>query len=206
MPEKEIEKIVTLRCNKTRLSLTNKLTTLKLYNMEEIKPNTGKIALTFGLLLGGISIVFALMLYFADMHYKGGLAVGLISMALMIAAIVLGMLEFRKANSGYLTLGQAMKVGVGIALVGGIVGIIFNQILANVIDPEMMTKAMEFQRATLAETTKMTSEQIDAQLEMGKKFSTPLIQIAFGLLFSVVLGLIFSLISGLILKRTENLN
>lgn len=174
--------------------------------MEENQPKTGKFAFTYGLLLGGISIIFALMLYFADMHYQGGLAVGLISMSLIIGAIVLGLLHFRKENNGLLSLGEALKVGIGIALVGGIIGIIFNLIMANVIDPEMMAKAMELQRATLAESTRMTSEQIDTQLEMTKKFSSTAMQVAFGLLFSIVLGLIFSLISGLILKRTENMN
>ena len=172
--------------------------------MEENQPNTGKIALNYGLLLGGISIVFGLMLYFADMHYQGGIMVMMISLLLSIAAIVLGMLQFRKANAGYMSLSQAMKVGVGIALIGGIIGIIFNQIMMNVIDPDMMTKAMDFQKATLLDTTSMTTEQIDAQLEMGKKFTSPGMQVAFGLIFSLVVGLILSLISGLILKRGEN--
>ncbi|TMM53698.1 DUF4199 domain-containing protein [Maribacter algarum] len=174
--------------------------------MEENQPKTGKFALTYGVILGGIGIVFALMLYSVDMHYQGGFMVMSISLALTIAAIVIGMIQFRKANNGFLSLGEAMKVGVGIALVGGIIGILFNQVMANVIDPEMMTKAMEFQKAALAESTKMTPDQIDQQMEMGKKFSTPGIQVAIGLVFSLVFGLIISLISGLILKRTENLN
>lgn len=172
--------------------------------MEENQPKTGKFALTYGLILGGISIVFALMLYSVDMHYQGGMTVGLVSMALMITAIVFGMIQFRKANNGFMSLGQAMKVGVGVALVGGIVGILFNLIMANVIDPDMMNKAMEFQKVTLAETTKMTPDQIDAQIESVKKYSTPGFQVAFGLLFSIVLGLIFSLITGLILKKQED--
>ena len=172
--------------------------------MEENQPNTGKYALTYGAILGGISVVFALMLYSVDMHYQGGMMVGLVSIALMIAAIVFGMIQFKKANNGFMTLGQAMKVGVGIALVGGIIGILFNQVMANVIDPEMMNKAMEFQKAALAESTKMTSDQIDAQMELGKTWSTPGIQIAFGLIFSMVLGLIISVISGLILRKQKD--
>ena len=172
--------------------------------MEENQSKTGKYALTYGAILGGVSVIFALMLYSVDLHYQGGLMVGLVSMALMIAAIVIGLIQFRKANNGLMSLGQAMKVGVGIALIAGIIGIAFNQVMANVIDPDMMTKAMEFQKATLAESTKMTPDQIDERMEATKKFATPVMQIAFGLLFSVVLGLVFSLISGLILKRTEN--
>jgi len=172
--------------------------------MEENQAKTGKIALTYGAILGGVSIVFALMLYSVDMHYQGGMTVALVSIALIIAAIVLGMIQFRKANNGLMTLGQAMKTGIGIALVGGILGIFFNQIMANVIDPEMMAKAAEFQRNAMMENTKLTPEQIDQQMEAGKMFTTPGMQIAFGLLFSIILGGIFSLISGLILKRTEN--
>lgn len=174
--------------------------------MEENQPKTGKYALTYGLLLGGISIIFALMLYSVDMHYQGGLTVFFVSIALMIAAIIIGMIQYKKANNGFMSLGEAMKIGVGIALVGGIIGIIFNQLMATVIDPDMMTKAVEFQRASLEETTKLTSDQIDAQMEMGAKFSTPAMQITFGLVYSIVMGLILSLISGLILKRTEDVN
>ncbi|QLG43939.1 DUF4199 domain-containing protein [Costertonia aggregata] len=174
--------------------------------MEENQPKTGKYALNFGVLLGGVSIVFALMLFSLDMHYQGGWMVGLVSIVLTTVAIVLAMLQFKKANNGFLSLGQAMKIGVGVCLIGGIIGIAFNQVMANVIDPDMLTKAMTFQRETLEETTNLTGEQIDAQMEMVKKFSSPGMQTAFGLIFSVVLGLILSLITGLILKRTENIN
>ncbi len=174
--------------------------------MEENQPNTGKYALTYGAILGGMSIIFILMLFSVDMHYQGGAIVVVISVLLAIAAIVFGMIQFRKANRGFMTLSQAMKVGVGIALVGGIIGIIFNQVMTSVIDPEMLNKAMEFQKEGLLESTKMTSEQIDAQMELGKSFATPGIQIAIGLVFSLVTGLIYSVIAGLILKREENLN
>ncbi|MEB8329453.1 DUF4199 domain-containing protein [Flavobacteriaceae bacterium KMM 6897] len=171
--------------------------------MEENKPNTGKIALNFGLILGGLSIVFAMMLYSLDMHYQGGMLVLGVSVILMIAVIVLGMLQFKKANNGFMTLGQGLKVGLGIAIVGGVIGILFNQVMAGIIDPEMMEKAMEYQKGVLMETTKLTSDQIDAQLEMGKKFSTPSMQIVFGLVYSLVAGFIFSLIPALILKKQE---
>ena len=171
--------------------------------MEENKPKTGKYALNYGLLLGGIGVIFAFMLYTADIHYKGGIAVMLISLALTTAGIVLAMLQFRKANEGFMSFSQALKVGVGVSLVAGIIGIIFNQILSNVIDPEMTAKAFEYQKNLMMETTSLTPEQIDAQIEMGKKWNTPLIQVAIGLIASVFFGFIISLISGLILKRQE---
>lgn len=174
--------------------------------MEEINPKTGKFALNYGLLLGGISMIFAFMLYTADMHYQGGIAVMLISIALSLAALIVAMIQFKKANNGFMTFGQALKIGVGVCLIGGIIGIIFNQIMSNVIDPDMLAKAMEFQKNQLLETTSMTAEQVDAQMEMGKTFSTPTMQIVFGLIFSLLVGFVLSILPALVLKRNENLN
>ncbi|GGW32265.1 DUF4199 domain-containing protein [Arenibacter certesii] len=173
--------------------------------MEIDKPNTGKFALSYGLLLGALSVVFALMLYSLDMHFQGGMMVIGVSIILTICVIVLGMFQFRKANNGYMSFSQALRIGVGIGLIGGIVGILFNQLMAGVIDPDMMEKAMTYQKGVLLETTEMTSEQVDAQIESGKKFTTPSMQIAFGLIYSVVSSFIFSLFPALILKRPETI-
>lgn len=105
-----------------------------------------------------------------------------------------------------MSFGQALKIGVGVCLIGGIIGVLFNQVMSNFIDPEMMNKAMEFQKVTLMETSSLTPDQIDAQMEMGKKFTTPTMQILFGLLYSVVSGFIFSLIPALVLKKQEVLD
>lgn len=174
--------------------------------MEENKPKTGKFALNFGLILGAVSVIFAFMLYTADMHYQGGISVMLISLVLSLAAVIIAMIQFKKANEGFMSFGQALKVGVGVCLIGGIIGIIFNQIMSNVIDPDMMAKAMEYQKNQLLETTNMTMEQVDAQMELGKTFSTPTMQIVFGLVFSLFMGFVLSLVPALILKKSENLN
>jgi len=174
--------------------------------MEEIQPKPVKYILNFGLLLGAVSIIFAFMLYSLDMHYQGGIPVLVISVLLTLAAVVIGMIQFKKANNGFMSFGQAMKVGVGICLIGGIVGILFNQIMSNVIDPDMMTKAMEFQKEQLLANTKMTPDQVDQQMEMGKKFSTPSMQLMFGLIYVVISGFIYSLIPAFVLKKNENVN
>lgn len=174
--------------------------------MEENQPKTGKFALNYGLILGGLGIVFAFMLYSVDMHYQGGIAVTLISFGLSLAAVVIAMVQFKKANKGFMTFGQALKIGVGVCLIGGIIGIIFNQIMSNVIDPDMMTKAMEYQKNQLLETTSLTPAQVDAQMEMGKKWSTPTIQVAVGLVISLLMGFVLSLIPALVLKKNEDLN
>jgi DNA-binding transcriptional regulator of glucitol operon len=171
--------------------------------MEQNQPKTAKYALNFGVLLGVVSIVFAFMLYSLDMHYQGGFAVIAVSLIITIVFIVIGMIQFKKANNGFMSFGQALKIGIGISLIGGIMAALFNQVIINFIDPDTMTKAFEFQREQLLAAGQLTAEQIDAQMEMGKSFATPAMQIAFGLLGSLFFGFILSLIPGLILKNSK---
>ena len=171
--------------------------------MDENQPKTGTFALNFGLLLGGVSVIFTFILYTMDMHYQGGISILVVSLILSLAAIILGLIQFKKANNGFMSFGEALKIGVGICLIGGIVSILFNQVLVNFIDPDTMTKAMDYARAQLQETTNMTSDQIDSQLEMQQKFSTPVMQIAFGLLFSLFFGFVLTLIPALVLKKSQ---
>jgi len=105
-----------------------------------------------------------------------------------------------------MSFGQALKIGVGLCLIGGIIGVIFNQIMTNFVDPDMIDKAMEFQKNKLMKTTSLTPAQIDEQLAMGKKFQTPVMQIAFGLIGSIFFGFILTLVPALVLKKQENLD
>ena len=82
--------------------------------MEENQPKTGKYSLNFGLILGLISVVFGVMLYTMDAHTSQDPANTVISIVIMVAVIIWGIISFRKANEGYLSLGQAMKLGTGI--------------------------------------------------------------------------------------------
>ena len=170
--------------------------------MEEQQPKTGKFALNFGLLLGAVSVIFTFMLYTLDMHYQGGFGVLAVSALLSLAAIIIGLIQFKKANGGYMTFGQGFKIGIGICLIAGIIGIIFNQIMMNVIDPEMMTKAMEYQEGQLVERG-LTPQQASDQMEMGKQFATPMWQITFGLIGSVLFGILLSIVPALVIKKAK---
>jgi ABC-type antimicrobial peptide transport system permease subunit len=174
--------------------------------MEENQPKTGKFALTYGLLLGGASAIFSLMLYSMDMHYQNEWPVLIISIALSLTALIVAMIQFKKANNGFMSFGQALKVGVGVCLIGGVIAIIFGQIMMNFIDPDMLSKTMEFQRQKLMEGTALPPDQIEAQLAMQEKFTTPSMIILFGLLTSIISGFIYSLIPALVLKKQEVLD
>ena len=159
--------------------------------------------LLYGAILGVLSAIFSFMLYTMDMHYQGGAFVTIVSIVLSTALYAVAMYQFRNANNNLMSFWQGVKIGVGVAVISGIIVILFNILLTKVIDPDTMTKAMNFQREQLIESTEMTIEQIDAQLEMMQQFQTPAIQAAFGLLFSVIFGFILSLLPAAFLRRYE---
>ena len=164
---------------------------------------TSSFMLLYGAILGALSAIFSFMLYTMDMHYQGGAFVTIVSIVLSTALYAVAMYQFRNANNNLMSFWQGVKIGVGVAVISGIIVILFNILLTKVIDPDTMTKAMNFQREQLIESTEMTIEQIDAQLEMMQQFQTPAIQAAFGLLFSVIFGFILSLLPAAFLRRYE---
>jgi len=170
--------------------------------MEEQQPKTGKFALNYGLLLGLISVVFGVMLYTQKMHYETSTAVIVISIVILAAIIFVAVNAFKKANGGYLAISEALKVAVGVALVGAIISLAYQFVLTNFIEPDFMDKAMEIAKPkAMAENPNMTEEQWEQGVEMQKSFAW--IQYPVLLIMNCVLGLVLGLITGLILKKSK---
>lgn len=169
--------------------------------MENTQPTTGKYSLNFGLLLGAVGVAFQLMLYFVDAHATRSSAVQIVSVVLSVGIIFWGILSYKKANGGYLKIGEAVKMGAGISLISAIISILYMLFLSNVLDPEFASKMMDLQMAEAVEQGNMTSDQIAQAKEMGMKFywvSYPII-----LIVSVFFGLIIGLVGGLIFKKSS---
>lgn len=170
--------------------------------MEEIQPKTGKYALNFGLLLGGAYVLFALMLFSMEMHYEQSFAIQGVNIALAVVAIALGIVQFKKANQGYLKISEALKIGAGIALVAGIIGLVYFFLLSNVIEPDFMDKMYEIgKQKALVDNPKLTEEQIDNSIAMQKNFAWVTYPIM--LLMQIIIGLVIGLITGLIAKKQK---
>lgn len=161
-----------------------------------------KFILNNGVLLGVSSVILSVIMYVMNMHLDRNWIAGTLGFVLMIIFIVMGINQFKKNNGTFLSLSQALKIGVGIAVVAGIIGTIYQLIFMNVIEPDFMDKMMEKQYEQMVESNpNMTQEQLDMSIEMAKKFSSPAITAAFSLIASAFFGLIISLIAGLVMKK-----
>ena len=170
--------------------------------MEEQQPKTGKFALNYGLILGLISVVFGVMLYTQKMHYERNTGIIVISIVIMAAIIFVGVNAFKKANGGDLSISEALKVAVGIAVIGAVISLAYQFVLTNYIEPDFMDKAIEMAKPeAMAQNPNMTEEQWEQGVEMQKSFAW--LQYPIGLIINCVLGLILGLVTGLILKKSK---
>ena len=172
--------------------------------MENENLEVKKYILTYGSLLGGISIVFGLMLFFLDMHYQQETSVTIVNVIISVGVIGIAQFTYRKDNEGFMSLGHGIKIGLGASVISGIMGVLYFLFLSNVLDPEMINKALEMgMNQFMDQNPEASEEMIDQVRSMQEKFSGPIMTSSFILIFSLFFGLIFSLITGLILKRNR---
>lgn len=170
--------------------------------MEKIEPKTGKFALNYGLLTGLVGVVFAVMLFVTNMHYEQVTSIQLIQILILAIGIVMAIIQFKKAGGGLLTISEALKVGAGVALIAGIVGLLWFFIQSNFIEPDYLDKVYEIGKIkAMKDNPSLTEEQIDQGIEMQKGLAWVMYPV--GLIINVLIALVISLIAGLILKKEE---
>ena len=160
--------------------------------------------INFGLILGAISVIFQLMLYFLDMHYKNDSTAGMVSLIIMIGVILYSFIQFKKSNEGFISLSEALKIGLGVSLVSALVGIVYTQILLNILDPDTMKKSLELSLENMRiQNPEMPQDALDTVRSIQEQMSNPIIFSAIQIIFALFFGFIISLIGGLIVKKSK---
>ena len=156
--------------------------------MENQNLELKKYILQYGALLGGISVVFGLMLFSLEMHYQNETSTTLVSIAITIGVIAFAQYSYRKDNEGFMSLSQGIKMGLGMAAISGLINVAYFLVLSNVLDPEMMNKALQMGMDQFLEQNPEASQDIINQVEsMQEKFSGPIMTSS----FIIVLNLFF---------------
>ena len=172
--------------------------------METQKPTAGNFAMNYGLLLGGIMVLISMILYVTGMALEGVQWPNYLYYLIFPGIIIYAINQFKKANGNILGLGDAIKVGLAIAIISALVNVIYGLIFNYYIDPEFMGQIIEKTGEKLLENPRMTPELIEQQMEIMKKFQNPLLGSAVWIALSALFGLIYSLIAGLIMKQEDS--
>jgi hypothetical protein len=167
----------------------------------ENQASSKSIILNYGLYLGIISVLVSLVLYATGNHLQPHWSVSVLNAIIMIVMIVMGMKKFKTDNGGFMSWGQAVKIGVGLTVVSTLIVIVYNLIFMNFIEPDFMNQMAAVQEQAWIDQG-MTSEQIDGAKEMMQKFQGPVISSAIGLVFAAFISFIISAIAGAIMKQS----
>lgn len=177
---------------------------LKIYLMENtVKASKKSIMINYGLLLAVLSILVSVINYSFGDIYEPHWSVQAIGVALMLALIVLGIKKYKEFNGGYLTLGEAIKIGIGIAFVSVLIFMVYFYVFAKFIEPEFINTSIEINMEKALDANPNISDEIlDTQRELGKNYFF-ILAFGFMLIFNLFVGFVTSLITGMAMKHTD---
>ena len=173
--------------------------------MENQTTSQKSIMINYGLILGILTILVNVIAYMTNgISMERPFWEKALGWIVFIGVIFMAIKKFREANNGNLKIGQAIKTGLGVALIGGIITGIYVFIFFNYIEPGALDTIMEMtQEKMLEQNPDMSDEQMEMALKMTKVFMSPTSMIFMTIIGNLIMGLVVSLISGLILKKEE---
>ncbi|MDG1529177.1 MAG: DUF4199 domain-containing protein [Polaribacter sp.] len=167
----------------------------------ENQASSKNIILNYGVYLGIASVLLNLVNYAIGDFLKPHWSISILSGVLMIVIIVMAFKKFKEINEGFMSWGQAVKIGVGLTMISAVIGIVYQQLFQNFIEPEFMQQMMMVQEQAWVDGG-MSSDQIEGAKEMMQKFQGPLISSAIGLVVAAFIGFVVSAITGAIMKQS----
>lgn len=169
--------------------------------MTTTKLSPGKFAINYGVILGVVMVLIAVIMYVTGMPLEGIQWPQYLYYLIFPLVIIIGIKAFKAKNDGFLSLGEALKTGVAIALISALVYIVYVLLFNYVIDPEYNTKIIEVVRDQMLENPDITEAQVEQTIGFVEKMSDPIVGSSVWLGLSLFFGLIYSLIGGLVMKN-----
>ena len=177
--------------------------------MESNTINYKEEILKSGIILAGVSIILTMLTYMINVELMVEWWFGILSLIISVGLLIYLGITYRNSIGGILSYGNALKYSILVMLVSYVIGIWFQILLYNVIDPDLpavMTDLSIEKSVEMMEYWGAPQETIDASIpaiEEGIKKSTTISGILksspWGLLF---VGL-FSLFTAIFIKRSE---
>ncbi len=170
--------------------------------METQNLTPGKFAINYGVILGLVMVVISVMTYITGLALEGAQWPTAIYYVVFPIVIFYAISQFKKRHANLLTLSEALKVGVSIGAISGIVFVIYSLIFNYIIDPDFMYQIMDVARDNMLEQNPdMTEEMVAQGMKFVEMFMNPAIASAFWIAMSCLFGLIYALIGGLVMKK-----
>lgn len=172
--------------------------------MEDKAPSAGQSALYYALLMGVVFVMVHLILYIADIGKDTSGQV--ISFAIFVAAIVVVQLDFRnKKLGGFITYGQAVKIGFLSMLFTSFIMAIYMFIYLSYINPgEIAQQLLDAQQEIY--NYGLSPEQEAQSLKMQDYIHTPITYAVFTIVAYAIIGILVALITSIFIKKEEKVS
>lgn len=162
------------------------------------------IMINFGVLMGFASIVTQLLIYVFGDVYKPHWSFIVLSIALTVLFIVLGIKKVKVIQDGMLSMGDALKTGLGIVLISTVVYSIYLYVFQHFIEPSYFDNlALVQEQAILEQNPNMSDEQLEQAKGFAAMFNSTAVNVGITVLMSLFMGLIISFFAGLAMKKSE---
>lgn len=174
---------------------------------EGISP--AKSAIRLGNLFGVFMILEFVVVYAIDTDPLTNPSIGytintLNYLLLPICLIIIGVNSYKnKWNSGFVSFGECLKIGVVICLIASLLYVLFT-VVFNFIFPEYIEEIIAKTRVVVAsQNPDKTNEQIDLIMKKWEKSMEPIIAIPSTIAKYSFIGLFYSLLIGLLFKNDK---
>lgn len=168
--------------------------------METQKASVKKIAYNYGVYLALISIIVLVIKYISNLDESWVLWA--ISTLTIISIFVYGIKSFKKENENYISIMEALKVGLAIAAIGGVISAIYTFIHYSFIYPEFIEIFREnYMIQATSKSPDMDQETLELTQKIGDILSSPSMFATLSIIGTLFSGFIISLITGAIIKN-----
>ena len=167
--------------------------------MQENKSIFWKNSMNFGAIVGLAFIIYEVLLFVLGLSEST--TAGYLNYVILIAGIFIGTKQFRdNYNNGLISYANALGSGTLISLFASIILAFYMYIFMEFIDPDALDKIMILAEEKLIDRG-MPDDQIEAAIEINKKFMTPTVVAIWTVPTFTFFGFLFALITSAILKK-----
>lgn len=154
----------------------------------------------FGLIYGLFSAVLLYLNF--KLSLDNTVIMSFVSLAVAVVIVFYPIHVFKLNNNNLLSIGQALKIGLIVGLIGGLIYAFYTYLHYNSIDTEFVSKALEESDKALQESSnEFTDEQMAQAKEMASVMVSPFTFATINLFTLLFKSFIIALVVGLIKKN-----
>ncbi|WP_271766399.1 DUF4199 domain-containing protein [Aquimarina algiphila] len=167
--------------------------------MENDKASTKKIIIKYGIIYGITWITYSIIRYITGYTTTRNWFLSVIELSIHIGVISYSIYTFKLANNHFLKLGQALKVGFSIVLIGVGIQVLWDIFLLKVISSETMYQMI----SSLEKSTITKPIEQNSTISRENSFLFTISLVAF--IGNSILGFLISLIAGVIMIKKRDI-